>query len=274
MKVLDNLQIFLKNVHFQVESVDHKGKPFAFGIGIDELKMFTTNEKWEQSFLDRTVPENCAAPIRKCVNTQIFLYFLTASEGYQPYGIDEDPKPPEIPKEGYVLSPMRCIAHLTYNSLAADSTPKFAIEIVLENLKLQISKVHYNMYLILGEHAQNFMKETKLSNSKTRFAIYRPIFSIKSSESLKRIKALENMKNENAVYWWKYAIKCIILLNRERRSHENQFNISTHLDKHYQRKFMEIFVKEQMKKPTTVYEQNQFEKNYFDLQYEENFSMD
>eukprot|EP00831_Metopus_contortus_P065425 TRINITY_DN58455_c0_g1_i1.p1 TRINITY_DN58455_c0_g1~~TRINITY_DN58455_c0_g1_i1.p1 ORF type:complete len:301 (+),score=61.68 TRINITY_DN58455_c0_g1_i1:147-1049(+) len=114
MKILDNLQIYISNIHLQIESVDQDSHPFAFGIGINELRVFTTNENWERCFLDRTLPANSSAPLNKCINANIFLYFLTSSEGYISEKSPDFSSPPTIPKEGHILAPIDITIHLTH----------------------------------------------------------------------------------------------------------------------------------------------------------------
>lgn len=70
------------------------------------------------------------------------------------------------------------------------------------------------------------------------------------------------MKNENAVHWWKYAIQSVKKLYREKRKgYAKSFQLSTAMDKYYQRQFLETFVKIQMKATDiTEKERKQYEK--------------
>ncbi len=67
-------------------------------------------------------------------------------------------------------------------------------------------------------------------------------------------------KNENAVRWWRYLGKCVCKLGREWHTRVAQFRISPFLEKFHQRKFMEIFVKEQMKADISGIDKRLFEK--------------
>ena len=95
-----------------------------------------------------------------------------------------------------------------------------------------------------------------------RYWINRPIFSIKSTEKPGTIKKLENMENENAVHWWKYAIKSVTKLIREKKKGcTKAFQLSSAKDKCYQQQFLETFVKIQMKATDiTEKERKQYEK--------------
>ena len=51
-KIIDNLQITVKNIHLRFE--DEISKTYAFGVTLEELKMFTVNKNDEPEFVDRT----------------------------------------------------------------------------------------------------------------------------------------------------------------------------------------------------------------------------
>jgi len=88
-------------VNFQIESEDQEGKPFAFGVGLTSLQLYTTNENWEKKFVDRTDPANKLIPMRKCATlTGFCLYFLL------PDAKDNlIPESAVVSKENYILKP-------------------------------------------------------------------------------------------------------------------------------------------------------------------------
>jgi len=69
---------------------------------------------------------------------------------------------------------------------------------------------------------------------KHRYLIYRPLFKVRE-------------KPHYARTWWRYAIKCILKANKERKTRINQFEVSPDLDKFYQTKFVEVFLNTHMK---------------------------
>ena len=66
MRVIDNLQIIIKDIHFRVESDVFTNK-FSFGLTLEKLEVFTTNTNWEKNFLDRTQSQNKDLPMFKLV---------------------------------------------------------------------------------------------------------------------------------------------------------------------------------------------------------------
>ena len=57
MRVIDNLQVTVNSVHFRFENTLSKSDNFSVGITLNKFEIFTTNEKWEKKFLDRTKSE-------------------------------------------------------------------------------------------------------------------------------------------------------------------------------------------------------------------------
>jgi len=52
MKVVDNLQVFLNNIHIRYEDdMSHPGKPFVVGITLDRLHAQSTDDMWKPTFL-------------------------------------------------------------------------------------------------------------------------------------------------------------------------------------------------------------------------------
>jgi vacuolar protein sorting-associated protein 13A/C len=58
-KVLDNIQLFLDNVHVRYEDSDsHPERPFSFGFTLNCLHMQSTDDKWVPTFdFDSTTKE-------------------------------------------------------------------------------------------------------------------------------------------------------------------------------------------------------------------------
>ncbi len=95
-------------MNIQVESTDKQNTPFAFGLGISSLQVYTTDEKWEKRYLDRTDPVNKNLPMRKCATLAGFcLYFLLSSEIIPPEAIEKGTigGGKIANKENYILKP-------------------------------------------------------------------------------------------------------------------------------------------------------------------------
>ncbi|EAR98864.2 PH domain protein (macronuclear) [Tetrahymena thermophila SB210] len=63
MKIVDNLQVTIKNIHVRFE--DTITKRYSWGFCLDKIETFTINKDGEQTFIDRTVQANKNEPTRK-----------------------------------------------------------------------------------------------------------------------------------------------------------------------------------------------------------------
>ncbi len=63
MKIIDNLQVTVKDIHIRYE--DQIYNEYSFGATLEELKIFTVNENDEPVFVDRTKKEFKNEPLRK-----------------------------------------------------------------------------------------------------------------------------------------------------------------------------------------------------------------
>jgi len=72
-KVLDNVQISIKNIHVRYEDPDFRKRwPLAMGLTLQAIRMYTTDESGKECFIDRTLPANKGEPIRKVLELRNF----------------------------------------------------------------------------------------------------------------------------------------------------------------------------------------------------------
>ena len=59
-KIVDNLQINLKDIHVRIENQDtlEPENSFSLGITLQEIDLYTTDEHWKRVYLDRTKASN------------------------------------------------------------------------------------------------------------------------------------------------------------------------------------------------------------------------
>ena len=62
-KIVDNLQICIQNIHVRYEDTLFFKKPICMGITLQKLSIQTTNEEWQETFIDRTLTKNKDKPI-------------------------------------------------------------------------------------------------------------------------------------------------------------------------------------------------------------------
>ena len=103
---------------------------------------------------------------------------------------------------------------LIHNEILDGSKPEFEAKIQLKKITVQMSKNQYEMILDIGKtYIHSDLDKYLLSRifKRMRYWKYRPLYSILDKESTGEIKNKEKIKNENAVLWWKYAIKTVRL---------------------------------------------------------------
>ena len=63
VKIIDNIQITVKNIHVRFE--DDISQKYSFGFTLEELNIYTVNRNGEPEFIDRTKKEYENEPLRK-----------------------------------------------------------------------------------------------------------------------------------------------------------------------------------------------------------------
>ncbi len=52
-KIVDNLQVVIKNIHVRFEDqVSHAGAPFSLGLTLSNLSAVSTDSNWNEAFID------------------------------------------------------------------------------------------------------------------------------------------------------------------------------------------------------------------------------
>ena len=70
-KVLDNLQIAIKNIHIRVEFPE-----FSAGFTLESLETYTTNDMWVKDFTDRYKKGAAREAIHKLLNINRISFYL------------------------------------------------------------------------------------------------------------------------------------------------------------------------------------------------------
>lgn len=76
IKILDNIQLTIKNIHIRYEVDQQPGSPqYALGFTLQELGINTTNQDWQKTYYDRSQQENKDKPLFKRLSiTGLALY--------------------------------------------------------------------------------------------------------------------------------------------------------------------------------------------------------
>ena len=63
-RIIDNLELTIKNIHIRFENTE---KNYQYGITLDQINAFTTDEEWNKIFVDRTNQDNKLANRNKLI---------------------------------------------------------------------------------------------------------------------------------------------------------------------------------------------------------------
>jgi hypothetical protein len=124
-KIIDNVQVSIKNIHIRFECSLNPKTHFNFGVTLDGLTIFTTDERGVKQFLDRSKKENEGKPMHKRLFLNDFSFYWNDKE-MAPFF---EPKQAKDPKLGLVTLPMtpeekRQVANKLRNTIASGMGPK------------------------------------------------------------------------------------------------------------------------------------------------------
>lgn len=74
-KVVDNVQVCIKNIHVRLEDAHLFRQPISMGVTLKELCVSTTDEDGREGFIDRTLPENANVPLNKRLSLQSLGFY-------------------------------------------------------------------------------------------------------------------------------------------------------------------------------------------------------
>jgi Vacuolar sorting-associated protein 13, N-terminal len=209
-KIIDNIEITLKNVHVRYEdSQTIPSCPFSSGLTLSSFTLSTCDENWQEKFVARDINKQSSS-IRKIAKVCSFgLYWSTKSvvlskESFRdwstkmqimiyPGNIDALQKA-AFDNVEYILHPANnLVVRLIHNELTDKMKPKFDMTVESTNLVLKIDRLQYLQLL-------RTMEMIGVTERQRQPHMYRPY---------------ERPSNpQNARAWWRYACKMVIKRGR------------------------------------------------------------
>ena len=189
-RIIENLQVEIEDVHIAV-----RGCGCAAGIVLGRLSLATTDAKGNRTFVDRkTNPRDPASSFlyKELLISGLGIYLKNADE-------HQDSMQRRMMKVSenaeYVLEPLSFQAKLRQSDLdQCVDFPKYLVHSTLSSLSIQLSRNQ----LELGQ--QLALAVAPSTEIRPLFPEYRPLEPVKG----------------NAKQWWRYAVRCIGRLNRQR----------------------------------------------------------
>ncbi len=222
IKVLDNLQITIKNVHFRVEDTTVSPN-YCLGITLQEMLAVNTNDKWEQVFVDRSKKENKNVDIYKLLKISNFGIYLKLNETNLISKVGREtiqneleaifPPGSSCAKDlDYLIQPMSLVAKLKQKNDCNEGidTPRFTLWINLEKFNIDFQKEQFNCLIRLLNISSSYQRFQFNYYETRRYNFYKPRYKIKDTINKLDYFNSKEVKNPNAVMWWKFAVRTVI----------------------------------------------------------------
>ncbi|CAI4045614.1 hypothetical protein SKDZ_12G0190 [Saccharomyces kudriavzevii ZP591] len=199
-KIIDNLQVTIKNIHLRYEDMDgiFTTGPSSVGLTLNELSAVSTDLNWKPSFIDIT--QNITHKLLTL--NSLCLYWNTDSP---PLISDDDPNRSlenfvtsfkdmiasndmTLPKHQYILKPVSGLGKLSINKLGStEEQPHIDLQMFYDEFGLELDDTEYNDIL-------HVLSSIQLRQITKKFKKVRPSFTV----------------SENPTAWFKYIASCVV----------------------------------------------------------------
>jgi hypothetical protein len=164
--VVDNLQVRVKSIHVRFEN-DLGNVNYACGLTLDELNLYTVNDKGEKQFLDRTISENKNKPMKKQLNLSNLGVYWNAEERKMLNNNKNEKEVVEYLNESirrkgkdskmieYVIS-ISAEAKLQQNQVKNFEQPEIEAGINLDVIDISLSKAQLQQIILIAEFFSSF----------------------------------------------------------------------------------------------------------------------
>ncbi|EGR30928.1 PH domain protein [Ichthyophthirius multifiliis] len=161
MKIIDNIQICVKNIHVRYE--DTITNKYSWGFSLDKIDIFTTNKNGEKVFVDRTLSENKNESMRKLLMISNAGIYWNAKESqmisYQDDKIKVEKMAGMILREGQektqepveFLIKLSSQIKLNMNNKGDFNKPEIDVSLNVEKINLQLSQKQLQQIIMLTE---------------------------------------------------------------------------------------------------------------------------
>ncbi|KAG4305942.1 hypothetical protein PORY_000852 [Pneumocystis oryctolagi] len=210
-KIIDNLQIIVKNIHIRYEDViSDPEHPFSIGVTLSEFSAISTNDKWEPIFIQNSVDF-----IHKLVTLDFLtIYWNVDSYSFSKKSHDELLKcfkdlivrNCHTPDHQLILKPVSGIGHITLNKNNVDGFSKIDIQLIFEELSFMFNNHQYRSALMMVDLFHFFIRQQKYHR-------FRPTgnISVKNNPKLwlqfAANSILHEIHEKNSKYTWDYLKK-------------------------------------------------------------------
>ncbi|KAK8865949.1 hypothetical protein IAR55_001098 [Kwoniella newhampshirensis] len=146
-KVVDNVQIHVKNIHVRYEdgssTPDH---PFAAGVTLNEFKAVSTDENWVEAFI-----QDSLHGVHKLVKLGALAVYFDTDTGSLDKGANDRQGTIEAlkemltgsPRHQYILKPVTGEARAIINKTMSNDTPKIDAQVIFDEIGVVVDRDQY-----------------------------------------------------------------------------------------------------------------------------------
>ncbi|KAK9766368.1 Vacuolar protein sorting-associated protein 13, partial [Basidiobolus ranarum] len=194
-KIVDNLQVSINNIHIRYEDKTSNPKhPFAFGMTLSGLSAISTNENWQEVFIDQSFEK-----VHKLLKLEsLAIYWNTKIETFAGKSYSElidaftkmiaSDKNQQL-KHQFILKPVSGVGRLMLNKTFSEDVPKNIALLLFEEFGFTLDNEQYRDILLVAD----------LFEYSARQKMYR------SYDPPRHV-----LPKENPRAWFQYAIRCVL----------------------------------------------------------------
>jgi vacuolar protein sorting-associated protein 13A/C len=253
-KIVDNLQISIQDIHLRIESVTEPVESLSFGITLDNLNVYTCDELWKRTFLDRSENQTASNVAYKLLNMENFYIYWNAEETVflsekcqtkDEYFImlksliynEANKNSPDVKRIHYLLN-FSTTAKLKQTKLSQASVatlqPEYDVDIQLDSCNFNISQAQVKQTSKIINLVNDFVNFSKAQQDVYQNYQFRPngriIYCDEGPEKGQLIKE-----------WWRYALRSVRRKIDREKSRVRWIVISPKLKRQEKLEFLALF---------------------------------
>jgi hypothetical protein len=274
-KVIDNVQISVRNIHIRFECQLGPKQSFNFGLTLDSLSIYTTDDRGNKLFLDRSKAENSKLPVNKKLMLNDFSFYWNDKD-MAPFSDikikkDKDGRLIDVPiapeEKAKIINKMRntiasgmgptkaarnndfqyllnlsieakMIQYTKTQELINQRIPEIQLFFDLEKLSSVLSKGQFGQIIGLLDYFSDYLALAQKEQEKLRFKYLRPLKTIARAKGDSKEKKKEVIRS-----WWKFAYRCIKKEKQESQGFFTVLRIGKNQKLEYAEKFKQLYSK-------------------------------
>ncbi|KAG6898100.1 hypothetical protein C0992_005427 [Termitomyces sp. T32_za158] len=203
-KVINNLQITIKNIHMRYEdNLSVPGHPFATGVTLSGFTAVSVNGEWNPAFIEST-----AGAIHKLAKLQsLALYFDTDSQSlaelssvdFQKSFLNMISHGERDSSHQFILKPVSGEGRVIVNHKIKDNTPRFDVQLIFDEIGVALDDNQYRDIISLLDMYHVYVRQRQVMS--LSFYIRSKIFT---RLLFATTAVLEGIRERNHKWSWSY----------------------------------------------------------------------